>query len=1136
MFFMFTHLHNHTVYSLLDGYSKVEDMVLKAKDMGMKSIAITDHGVMYGVIDFYKACKKHNIKPIIGCEVYITDNMKEKGGQRYHLILIAKNEEGYRNLCYLVSKSWQDGFYIKPRIDFDLLTKHKDGLICLSACLQGEIAHNIMKGKNDEAKDIAKKYKSLFGEDYYLEVQDHKLYEDKEVTSRVIKIGKELNIKVLCTNDSHYINKEDSVVHDLLLAIQQGRDLDDIGRLRFPNNEFYLKSEDEMRSIFPDFICDNTNEVADKCNLEFEFGVNKIPIFETPNNIGEDAYLRQIAYENLGKKYDLTDLNLKEKIIKRLEKELNIISEMGYSGYFLIVWDFMKFAKDNDIMVGPGRGSAAGSILSNVLNITELDPIENELIFERFLNPDRVSMPDIDIDFDSFKRDKVIDYVTKKYGKDRVCQIVTFFTFKAKAAIKDVARTLGYEYSFANSIVKEIPSEITKIKEVFEKVPSFVHLYKTNSDVKKIVDFAMAIEGLPKAVSRHAAGVLITDKDVYNYAPLSTVKIEGSDERFGVVQFPMTTLEELGLLKMDFLGLRNLNIIYSTVKLENLGIDMNNIDIYGEPELYEMLYNGDTYGLFQIESDGMTSMLRGMYSDFYEKIKILDLKDENGLNRRKLGKEFFERLVAGVSLYRPGPMDYIPDYVNNMKNPSSIVYDHPLLKDILEPTYGIIVYQEQVQKICQTLGGYTLAQADNVRRIMGKKKIEKINEEEKNFIYGNENIKGCIKNGIDQNTAKIIWDKMKDFAKYAFNKSHAASYAKIAYQTMYLKYHYKETFFASTINSFPNYESLQNAVINVKANTNIEIAKPDINISEMHFVAKDKKIYFGLSGIKGFGKSAGYVKNHKYSTFSDFFDKNKHEKLTKATIENLILSGAFDCFGLNRKTMMENYLELRDKTKKIAKKENNNKDQISFFELGSIKKDVAKFEIVNFEEYNNNYLLEKEYEILGFYVSGNPLDNYKSFNINLDFNKIQESNLAIVDNFTYKITKKGDSMVILELQDINSQKRKALIFKETADNFSSSGIKKGDIIMFSCSSIKEDTFFIRNINKVREINPRIIKVNAKPNEIYKIQREINLNKGYDSIYLYANKKLISKAIGVNIFDSDLDKLKKYEIKITNKNN
>lgn len=754
---MFVHLHNHSTFSLLDGYSRVEDMVLKIKELGMESIAITDHGVMYGVIDFYKACKKHNVKPIIGCEVYITPNMKEKSNERYHLILLAKNSEGYKNLCYLVSKSWQDGFYNKARIDFDLLKDHSDGLVCLSACLQGEVAYNLMQRKYEDAKNIAMKYRNLFGEDYYLEIQDHKLFEDKEVCAGVIKIGSELGIKVVCTNDSHYINREDSIPHDLLLAIQQGRDLDDKTRLRFPNDEFYLKSEDEMRSIFPDFTCDNTNEVAEKCNLEFEFGVNKIPVFETPNNIGEDAYLRKIAYENLENKYDLSNEEFKEKIYKRLEKELNIISKMGYSGYFLIVWDFIKYAKDNNIMVGPGRGSASGSVLSNILNITELDPMENELIFERFLNPDRVSMPDIDIDFDSFKRDKVIEYTVKKYGKNRVCQIATFMTFGAKASIKDVARTLGYDYSFANSIVKEIPDEVKKIKDAIEKVPNFKYLYETNNHVKKIIDFAIKIEGLPKSASRHAAGVLITDKDVFNYAPLSTVKVDGVDERQAVVQFPMTTLEDLGLLKMDFLGLRNLNVISSTVELENLDININNIDIYAEPELYEMLSNGDTYGLFQIESDGMTLMLKDMYSDFYEKINSLNKEDINEV--RKLGKEFFERLVAGVSLYRPGPMDYIPDYIENMINPSKITYDHPLLKDILEPTYGIIVYQEQVQKICQVLGGYTLAQADNVRRIMGKKKIDKIDEEEKNFIYGNDKIKGCIKNGVDKATAKIIWDR-----------------------------------------------------------------------------------------------------------------------------------------------------------------------------------------------------------------------------------------------------------------------------------------------------------------------------------------------------------------------------------------
>lgn len=782
----YVHTHVHTQYSLLDGSIKIKELVKRVKELGMTACAITDHGSMYGVVDFYKECKENGIKPLIGCEVYVAPygtNRFDKSGnadtdERYnHLILIAKDNNGYKNLCKIVSKGWTEGFYYKPRVDIDVLREYHEGLICTSACLAGVIPQVLLAGDYDKALAIAKEYQKIFGkDDYYIEIQDHGIREQALTNPSLVKIAREIGAKIIAANDAHYLNKEDAKPHDVLLCIQTGKKLSDTNRMRFEGEEFYIKSEDEMRELFnwiPEAI-DNTNEIADKCNVEFEFGKIKLPEYEIPEGFKDYLdYFTYLCKKGMVKRYGE---NCPKEYWDRLNYEINIINKMGFVGYYLIVWDFINYAKTNDIPVGPGRGSGAGSIAAYAIEITNIDPMKYNLLFERFLNPERISMPDFDIDFCYNRRHEVIDYVTAKYGKERVSQIVTFGTMAAKNAIRDVARVMDIPYSDADRIAKMIPDELKiTIPKALAMNPDLKAEYDSNPKSKELIDMAIELEGTPRHTSKHAAGVLIADKDITDYAPLMTSDSEA------VIQFPMTTLEELGLVKMDFLGLRTLTVIKDTVKAikKNYGvdIDIDNINIDEHPEVYDSMVNGNTIGVFQFESGGMTSMLKQMFFDI-DRVKTAKTKEE----KTALGHEFFERLIAGISLYRPGPMEYIPDYINGIKDIHSVKYDCDELKPILSKTYGVIVYQEQVQEICRELAGYSYGRADLIRRAMGKKKQYIMDAEKEIFLHGNADSKkpdealvpGCIANGISEQAALTIWGKMEEFAKYAFNKSHGA--------------------------------------------------------------------------------------------------------------------------------------------------------------------------------------------------------------------------------------------------------------------------------------------------------------------------------------------------------------------------
>ncbi|MDD6293905.1 MAG: DNA polymerase III subunit alpha, partial [Eubacteriales bacterium] len=820
----FTHLHVHTEFSLLDGSCKIKEIVARAKELGMDSLAITDHGVMYGVIDFYKAAKEVGIKPIIGCEVYVAPGSRfnKEAGQSedkyHHLVLLAENNEGYANLMKIVSKGFIDGFYYKPRVDYEVLEQYHEGIIALSACLAGEVQKYLARGFYEEGKKAALKYQDIFGKgNYFLELQDHGIPEQKMVNNGLLRMSKELGIELVATNDVHYINAEDAVAHDILLCIQTGKKVSDEDRMRYEGGQFYLKSEDEMRQLFPYALqaLENTHKIADRCNVEIEFGVTKLPRYDVPEGYTSWEYLNYLCTKGLNEKYPNDDGTLRE----RLDYELGIINKMGYVDYFLIVWDFINYAKSNDIMVGPGRGSAAGSIVSYCLGITDIDPIKYDLLFERFLNPERVSMPDIDVDFCYERRQEVIDYVVRKYGKDRVVQIVTFGTLAARNVIRDVGRVLDLPYAMVDEVAKMIPKDIgITIQKALDQSEDFRKLYNSNEEVKNLINMAKRLEGLPRHTSMHAAGVVISQKSVDEYVPLSRAS-DGSV----TTQYIMTTLEELGLLKMDFLGLRTLTVIQNAVKYAEKStgkkIDINKID-YNDKNVLDYIGTGKTDGIFQLESSGM--------KNFMKELKPQSLED----------------IIAGISLYRPGPMDFIPKYLDGKNNPENITYDCPQLEKILKPTYGCIVYQEQVMQIVRELAGYTLGRSDLVRRAMSKKKQSVMEKEKQNFVYGNpeENVKGCIANGIDEQIAIKIYNDMMDFAKYAFNKSHAAAYAVVSYQTAFLKYYYPVEYMAALMTSVIENSTKVSEYIVTSRGMGIKLLPPDINEGESGFSVKNNSI------------------------------------------------------------------------------------------------------------------------------------------------------------------------------------------------------------------------------------------------------------------------------------------------------
>lgn len=1048
----FTHLHVHTEYSLLDGSSKIKEITKRAAELGMDSLAITDHGVMYGVIDFYKAAKEAGIKPVLGCEVYVApgsrfDKEAGTGEDKYnHLVLLAENNTGYQNLMKIVSRGFTEGFYYKPRVDKELLREFHEGIIATSACLAGEVQRYLARGMYEEAKRVALYYQDIFGKDnFFLELQDHGIAEQHYVNPQLLRMSEETGIELICTNDVHYTYADDADAHDILLCIQTGKKVSDENRMRYTGGQYYLKSPEEMTELFkyaPQAVA-NTEKIAERCNVEIEFGVTKLPKFAVPQGYTSWTYLNYLCYEGLKKRYpdqaadisvdefvrlavdesveDRKDVVIKiaedtNNIFQRLAYELSVIYSMGYVDYFLIVWDYINFAKRHDIPVGPGRGSAAGSIVSYCLEITDLDPIKYSLIFERFLNPERVSMPDIDVDFCYERRQEVIDYVVEKYGKDCVSQIVTFGTMAARAVIKDVGRVLDLPYAMVDNIAKMVPREIgITIDKALAENPDLKSEYENNEVVKDLIDKSKRLEGLPRHASMHAAGVLICGKPVEDYVPLST----GSDGAV-VAQFVMTTLEELGLLKMDFLGLRTLTVIKDAenlIKKHNKGFSIHDID-YSDKGVFDAISTGKCDGIFQLESAGMKS--------FMKELKPRSLED----------------LIAGISLYRPGPMDFIPQYIKGKNNQDSVTYACPQLEAILKPTYGCIVYQEQVMQIVRDLAGYSWGRSDLVRRAMSKKKAYVMEQERKNFIYGNpdEGVKGCVNNGIDEKVAGKIYDDMIDFAKYAFNKSHAACYAVVSFQTAYLKTYYPVEFMAALMTSVIDNTSKVAGYIYACKQMNIGILPPDVNESQMEFTVENGKIRFAMAAIKSLGRPTIQAilkergENGSFISMQDFVTRMSHA-LNRRAIENFVKAGAFDTFGHTRKSMMIVSESMLDSAIK------HNKDsmtgQMSLFDFAA-EEDKKAFEIriPDVAEYTKEELLGYEKEILGVYVSGHPLDEYTGMvnkyitNVSSDFEvddelgetKARDGAIATIGGLitekTIKTTKKGQLMAFLTVEDV----------------------------------------------------------------------------------------------------------------------
>ena len=1019
----FAHLHVHTEYSLLDGSNKIKEYVARVKELGMNSAAITDHGVMFGCIDFYKAAKEAGIKPILGCEVYVApgsrfDRETVKGEDRYyHLVLLAENDLGYSNLTKIVSKGYVDGFYYKPRVDMEILEQYHEGIIALSACLAGEVPRYLVRNFYEEGKKAALRYQEIFGKgNFFLELQDHGIPEQRLVNQQLMRMSQETGIELVVTNDVHYTYDSDADSHDILLCIQTGKKVSDEDRMRYEGGQYYVKSEEEMRSLFPYALqaLENTQKIADRCEVNIEFGVTKLPRFDVPEGYTAWEYLNKLCREGLERLYDPVTEELKE----RLDYELNTIRTMGYVDYFLIVWDFIKFARDHEIMVGPGRGSAAGSLVSYTLGITQLDPMRYQLLFERFLNPERVTMPDIDVDFCFERRQEVIDYVTRKYGKDRVVQIVTFGTLAARGVIRDVGRVLDMPYAQVDSIAKMIPTELNiTIDKALTMNHELKELYESDDEVHYLIDMSRRLEGLPRHTSMHAAGVVISQKPVDEYVPLS----RASDGTL-VTQFTMTTLEELGLLKMDFLGLRTLTVIQNAVHLAERSsgqkIDISAID-YNDPKVLEMIGSGKTEGVFQLESGGM--------KNFMKELKPKSLED----------------IIAGISLYRPGPMDFIPQYIKGKNHPETVTYDTPLLKPILEQTYGCIVYQEQVMQIVQALAGYSLGRADLLRRAMSKKKAAVMEKERESFVYGNpeDGVPGCVNNGISEKIANKIYDEMIDFAKYAFNKSHAAAYAVVSYQTAWLKYYHPVEFMAALMTScIDNPGKVAEYILNSRQ-MGISILPPDVNQSEGIFTVEGKSIRYGMSAIKGIGKPVMEAvtrereENGPFVSLQDFAGRMTGKEINKKTVENFIKSGAFDSLGATRKQMMQIYISVLDAA--AQERKNSLTGQMSLFDFVDAEtKHSYEIPLPNVGEYGKEEKLAFEKEVLGIYISGHPLEEQEECwrknitAVTTDFLPDEETGFpkvvdgakvivgGMITDKKIKYTKNNKTMAFLTLEDL----------------------------------------------------------------------------------------------------------------------
>ena len=1110
----FTHLHVHTEYSLLDGSSKIKEITSRAKELGMKSLAITDHGVMYGVIDFYKAAKEVGIKPILGCEVYVAPGSRfdkqpgESESRYYHLVLLAENNTGYKNLMKIVSRGFTEGFYYKPRVDYEVLEQFHEGIIALSACLAGEVQRYLARGMYEAGCEAAKRYEGIFGKgNFFLELQDHGIPEQKYVNPQLIRMSQELGIDLVCTNDVHYTYAQDADAHDILLCIQTGKKVTDENRMRYDGGQYYLKSSEEMAELFPyaPQALENTCKIAERCNVEIEFGVTKVPHFEVPQGFDSWTYLNHLCNEGMKRRYPDAD----EEKKKRLEYELSVIHKMGYVDYFLIVWDYINYAKTHGIAVGPGRGSAAGSIVSYCLGITDIDPIKYSLIFERFLNPERVSMPDIDVDFCYERRQEVIDYVVEKYGKDCVVQIVTFGTMAARAVIKDVGRVLDLPYAMVDNIAKMVPREIgITIDKAIQENPDLRNAYENDAQVHDLIDKSKRLEGLPRHASMHAAGVLISQKAVDEYVPVAT----GADGAV-VAQFVMTTLEELGLLKMDFLGLRTLTVIQDAEKLarkKNPEFSIDNIN-YEDKNVYDMISTGKCEGIFQLESAGMKNFMK-------------ELKPQS-----------IEDLIAGISLYRPGPMDFIPQYIKGKNNPGDITYDCPMLEPILKPTYGCIVYQEQVMQIVRDLAGYSLGRSDLVRRAMSKKKTSVMEKERQNFIYGNpeENVPGCISNGIDEKTANKIYDDMIDFAKYAFNKSHAACYAVVAYQTAYLKTYYPVEFMAALMTSVVDNTDKVAGYIYACRQMNIQMLPPDVNTSDMEFSVEDNAIRFGLSAVKSLGRPTIKAiiderNKSRFTSMQDFISR-LYTDLNKRTLENLIKSGAFDTFGNNRRQMMSVYARMLDNEAKQGKDAISG--QMSLFDLVD-ESEKSQFEIKmpDVSEYIKEDILAFEKEVLGVYVSGHPLDEYAAMwkkhisAMSTDFElddetgepKVKVDSKATIGGMimakSVKPTKTGQLMAYLTIEDLVGTVE-VIVFPRTFSTYRN--IIEGTDKLFITGRVNanadENAKLICESVVPFEDVPRKLWIRFASEEEYlkkaaDLAEELKYSDGKDSIIIYCTKE------------------------------
>ena len=1110
----FTHLHLHTEYSLLDGATRIEKLMEKASGLGMKNIAITDHGVMYGVVEFYKQAKAHGIKPIIGCEVYISprsyldkDPVKDK--RQYHLILLAENQEGYKNLMKIVSEGFTKGFYYKPRVDKSILKKYSQGLICLSACIAGEIPSLILDGNYEKAKKTAVEYREIFGDNnYFLELQEHGIEEQKLINEKLIEIGEEFDIPLVLTNDTHYIDKEDSKFHDILLCIQTQKTVDE-DRMRFPSEEFYLKSYDEMMEIFPNMeeAAENTNRIAERCDVELDFSTTHLPNFDVPEGFEKYEYLEKLCTDGLNERYD----DITDEVQKRIEYELGVIKNMDYVDYFLIVWDFIRYAKEKEIMVGPGRGSAVGSIVAYALKITDIDPLRYNLIFERFLNPERVSMPDIDIDFCYERREEVIDYVVEKYGDDKVAQIVTFGTMAARGAIRDVGRAMNFGYKDVDFIAKRIPMEIgITIKKALRMNEKLRELYETDDDIKELIDISRKVEGLPRHTSTHAAGVVISKLPITEYVPLSRNK------EVITTQYNMTELEELGLLKMDFLGLRTLTVTRDAKELieknHDIKVDFDNM-IFDDPEVYKMFAEGNTLGIFQFESTGMRAILK-------------EMKPDN-----------FENIVAANALYRPGPMAQIPTYIKNKSNPENIEYLHPKLESILDVTYGCMVYQEQVMQIVRDIGGFSMGRSDLVRRAMSKKKMKVMEKEREYFIHGkkdkngNIEIRGAIRNGVDEKRANQIYDLMIDFANYAFNKSHSAAYAALAYRSAWLKSYYPVEFMAAQISSIMGNSDSVSKYIRECRRLDIEVLPPDINYSECKFIVKDKKIRFGLAAVKNVGAGAieEIVKirreKGRFESFVDFCEKVPTSVLNKRQIESLIKAGAFDSTGAKRSQLIAIHEKTIDGISKQRK--NNVEGQVSLFDSDKLtEKFIPKDKLPKLKEFNEKVKLNLEKEMLGIYLTGHPLSEFEEVieemsntnsselielsqehSVEMDrrlYDGAKVSIAGIIIKKQNKVTRNNNLMAFATLEDLYSSVE-LIIFPNTLDRYSEIIQEDNIVLVEGKLSYKEDENPKIISEKFRSLNKDLNK------KIYlKIEKNKNLKNEKKKII-----KLIKNYVGIN---------------------